>query len=124
MVGDGTSYGEFDAREQEALANAMLDEDEQGMAERDLDDHGPTPVASERGTRMTMCQRRMGQMKENGSIRTPRRRVWMKTKVAWISRIWIRGAIVDARPHPRSKVRGDAGNGRKHGQFRKRKEVV
>jgi hypothetical protein len=41
MVGDGTSYGEFDAREQEALANAMLDEDEQGMAERDLDDDVP-----------------------------------------------------------------------------------
>src|ERR1700733_7411479 len=49
-----------------------------------------TPVASERGTWMTMCQRRMGQMKENGRKRTPRRGVWKKTKVAWISRIWIK----------------------------------
>jgi hypothetical protein len=41
MAGDGTSFAEFDTREQEALANAMLDEDEQGMAERDLDDDVP-----------------------------------------------------------------------------------
>lgn len=41
MVGDGASFREFDAREQEVLANAMLDEDEQGMAERDLDDDVP-----------------------------------------------------------------------------------
>src|SRR4051812_16686011 len=49
-----------------------------------------TPVASERGTWMTMCRRRMGQMRENGSILTQRRRAWMKTRAAWISRIWIR----------------------------------
>jgi hypothetical protein len=37
-AGGGMAFREFDAQEQEALANAMLDEDEQGMAERDLDD--------------------------------------------------------------------------------------
>ena len=34
-------FREFDPEEQEALANEMLDEDEQGMAERDLDDDVP-----------------------------------------------------------------------------------
>ncbi len=33
-----SAFREFDPEEQEALANEMLDEDEQGMAERDLDD--------------------------------------------------------------------------------------
>ena len=42
MAGGGAAFREFDALEQEALANAMLDEDEQGMAERDLDDEVPS----------------------------------------------------------------------------------
>jgi hypothetical protein len=40
LAGGGAGFREFDAREQEALADAMLDEDEQGMAERGLDDDG------------------------------------------------------------------------------------
>ena len=42
MAGGGAAFREFDAQEQEALANAMMDEDEQGMAERDLDDEVPS----------------------------------------------------------------------------------
>jgi hypothetical protein len=49
MAGGGAAFREFDAQEQEALANAMLDEDEQGMAERDLDDE--VPSAGEMGER-------------------------------------------------------------------------
>ena len=42
VAGGGAAFREFDAQEQEALANAMLDEDEQAMAERDLDDDVPS----------------------------------------------------------------------------------
>lgn len=46
IAGDGAAFREFDAREQEALVNAMLDEDEQAMAERDLDDDVPSAGAT------------------------------------------------------------------------------
>ena len=42
IAGGGAAFREFDAQEQEALANAMMDEDEQGMAERDLDNEVPS----------------------------------------------------------------------------------